>query len=101
MRLQGNGKGPHPLKLSFMWPRDRDTCLKAGFNLKGTNLSFRTDLPRSMPIKTAMLASDGYGVKKRGAVVATKIRVKGISIYLDVKDKEGDKWRTLKEKESK
>ena len=101
MRLQGNGKGPLPLKLCFMWPKDRDTCLRAGYNLKGTNLSLRTDLPKSMRIKRAKLATKAYGMKKRGEVVATKIREKGITICLEVKDNEGDKWRTVKEEESK
>ena len=25
VRLQGNGKGPLPIRISFMWPKDRDT----------------------------------------------------------------------------
>ena len=90
MRLQGNGKGPLPIRITFMWPKDRDTCLK------GTNLSLRTDLPRSMRVERAKLASDGYARKKRGEVIKTRIREKGITLWLEVIENEGEKWKPIK-----
>ena len=96
MRLQGNGKGPLPIRITFMWPKDRDTCLRAGPSLKGTNLSLRTDLPRAMRVERAKLASDGYARKKRGEVIKTRIREKGITLWLEVNEKEGEKWKPIK-----
>ena len=98
-RLQGNGKSPLPLKISFMWPEERDKCLRAGFNLKGSKLSLRTDLPKAMRVERAKLANQGYEMMKRGEVFAKKIKEKGISVYLLVKDNEGDNWRTITQNE--
>ena len=98
VRLQGKGKGPLPLRISFALPEDRDKVLRAGPELKGTKISIRTDLPKALRIERAKLASKGYGMKKRGEVIKTRVREKGISLWLEVIDNEGASWRPLKEK---
>ena len=92
IRLQGNGKSPLPLRMTFFWPEDKDMCLRAGHNLRNTKLSLRTDSPKSMRVERAKLASKAYGMKKRGEAKHTKIREKGISLWLEIKKKDGEKW---------
>ena len=96
IRLQGHGKGPLPLRMTFFWPEDKDKCLKAGHNLRNTKLSLRTDLPKLMRIERAKLASKAYGMKKRGEAKHTKIREKGISLWLEIKKNDGEKWSPVK-----
>ena len=98
IRLQGNGKGPLPLRISFSLPEDRDRVLRAGPELRDTKISLRTDLPKSMRIERAKLASKGYGMKKRGEVFKTRVREKGIDLWLEVIENEGDRWKPEKEK---
>ena len=71
MRLQGNGESPAPLKIAFFYPQYKDACLRNGRNLKGTNLSLRTDLPKAMRVDRAILASKAYNMKKNGEVQPT------------------------------
>ena len=92
IRLQGNGKSPLPLRMTFFWPEDKDKCLRAGYNLKNTKLSIRTDLPKSMRVERAKLASKAYNLKKNGEAKHTKIKEKGISLWLVIKKNDGDNW---------
>ena len=65
---------------------------KAGYNLKNTKLSIRTDLPKSMRVERAKLASKAYNLKKNGEAKHTKIKEKGISLWLVIKKNDGDNW---------
>ena len=96
MRLQSTGDSPAPLKIAFFYPEDKEACLKNGRNLKGTNLSLRTDLPKAMRVDRAILATKAYNMKKNGEVKHTRIRLKGISVWLEAKVTDNDDWKTIK-----
>ena len=95
IRLQGSGEGPTPIRISFFYPSERDKCLRAGPNLKGTNMSIRTDLPRTLRVKRAGLANKGYRMKKDGECKLTRMREKGIDIWLDVKRTTSGDWERV------
>ena len=95
-RLQGNGKGPPPLRITFLKADERDTCLRQGPKLKGTKESLRTDLPKSVRIKRAKLAATGHTLKANGTVVHTRLREKAINVWLEVKKTEESDWKTWK-----
>ena len=71
-QLQSNGEGPAPIRICYFYSKDRDKCLRAGVNLKGTNIAIRTDLPKAIRIKRAKLASEVYRMKKRDAKLREK-----------------------------
>ena len=93
-RLQGNGKGPAPLRITFVRSDERDTCLRAGPKLKGTNKSLRTDLPKTVRVARAKLAAKGKTLKAEGKVIHTRVREKAISVWLEVKVTEASDWKT-------
>ena len=95
MRLQNNGESPAPLKIALFYPEDKESCLRHGRNLKGTNLSLRNDLPKAMRVDRAILATKAYNMKKNGEVKHTRIRIKGISVWLEVKVTDKDDWVTV------
>ena len=94
-RLQSNWESSAPLKIAFFYPADRDACLRCGKNLKGTNISLRSDLPKAIRIERDILASRAHNMKKTGEVTHTKVREKGISMWLEVKYPNEDKWVTI------
>ena len=51
-----------------------------------------------MKIERAKLANKGYQMKKRGEVTHTQIREKGIFLWLEVKENEGDSWKPVGKK---
>ena len=58
-------------------------------------MSIRTDLPRSLRVKRAELASKGYKMKKDGECKFTRMREKGIDIWLDVKRTSDGDWERI------
>ena len=95
-RLQGNGNGPSPLRITFNRADERDTCLRQGPKLKGTKQALRTDLPKSVRIERAKLAAKGHDLKKRGVVHNTKLRERAINVWLEVKKTAESDWTTWK-----
>ena len=90
--LQSNGSGPPPVRISFFYPNERDKVLPAGTNLKGSDMSIRTDLPKPLRIQKAKLAKEGYEMKKRGSANFTSLREKGIDILLIYRNRTDSKW---------
>ena len=94
-RLQSNGEGPAPIRICYFYSKDRDKCLRAGVNLKGTNMAIRTDLPKAIRIKRAKLAtSEVYRMKKRDDIFNAKLRERGIMVWIEYKTSEKGDWIT-------
>ena len=82
---------PKPIILRSASYADRDMVLSQSFKLAGTRRRIVTDLPVSMKKERNRLAKEAFKIRK-GEKLQTRIREKGLSVFLQVRRDENDSW---------
>lgn len=82
---------PKPMILWFASYADRDMVLSQSFKLAGTRRRIVTDLPVSMKKERNRLAKEAFKIRK-GEKLQTRIREKGLSVFLQVRRDENKSW---------
>lgn len=90
-RVPSKGKGPRPIILRFLRYQDRELVLNNAKLLAGSKRRILVDLPNSMKIERDRLAKEAYHIRKRENM-QTRIKDKGLDIYLEVRKTSSDKW---------
>ena len=85
---------PKPIILRFASYADRDLVLSQSYKLGGTKRRIVTDLPISMKKERNRLAKEAFKIRKgfKGEKFQTRIREKGLTVYLQVRKDENDTW---------
>ena len=89
-RYPTKNKGPNPVILRFSSFDDRELVLSHAINLK-TRKRILTDLPNKMKIERNRIANIAYQIRK-GEELQTRIKDKGLDLYLDVRKDKNAKW---------
>ena len=82
---------PKPIILRFSSYADRDLVLSCAYKLAGSRRRIVTDLPVMMKKERNRLAKEAYEIRK-GELLQTRIREKGLSVYLQVRKDENVSW---------
>lgn len=90
-RVPSRGKGPKPIILRFLSYQDRELVLSNAKLLAGSKRRILVDLPNSMKIERNRLAKEAYYIRKK-ELLQTRIKDKGLDVYLEVRKKSTDKW---------
>lgn len=85
---------PKPIILRFASYADRDLVLSKSYKLAGSRRRIVTDLPITMKKERNRLATEAYKIRKglKGEKLKTRIREKGLSVYLQVRKTDTDTW---------
>ena len=90
-RYPTKNKGPNPVILRFSSFDDRELVLSHAKNLLKTRKRILTDLPNKMKIERNRIANIAYQIKK-GEELQTRIKDKGLDLYLEVRKDKNAKW---------
>ena len=90
-RVPSRGKGPRPIILRFLSYQDRELVLNNAKLLAGSKRRILVDLPTSMKIERDRLAKEAFHIRKKEDM-QTRIKDKGLDVYLEVRKKSTDKW---------
>lgn len=84
-------EGSRPIILRFAHYGDRELVLSRAFKLGGTKKRILSDLPVVMKKERRRLAKEAYTIRK-GEGLQTRIKDKGLDVYLEVRKESVDKW---------
>ena len=84
-------EGPKPVILRFAHYGDRDIVLSNAYKLAGTKRRILSDLPVSMKKERRRLAKEAFHIRKNEDL-QTRIKEKGLSVYLEVRKEKADDW---------
>lgn len=90
-RYPTRSAGPNPIILRFSCFDDRELVLSHAKNLVKTGKRILTDLPVTMKIERDRIAKIAYRIR-RDEELQTRIKDKGLDLYLEVRKNRKDKW---------
>ena len=90
-RYPTKNKGPNPVIIRFSSWDDRELVLSHAKNLLNTGKRILTDRPTKMKIERNRIANIAYQIRK-GEELQTRIKDKGLDLYLEVRKNKTDKW---------
>lgn len=90
-RYPTKSDGPNPIILRFTSWDDRELVLSHANHLVNTRKRILTDLPVAMKLERDRIAKASYKIRKEESL-QTRIRDKGLDVYLEVRKDKKDKW---------
>lgn len=94
-RLPSKSPGPKPIILRFTNYGDRDLVLSNAYKLGGSRRRIIADWPVQMKNERGRLAKVAYKIRKEEKM-QTRIKDKGLEVYLEVRKDENDSWAKRK-----
>lgn len=94
-RLPSKSPGPKPIILRFTNYGDRDLVLSNAYKLGGSRRRIIADWPVQMKNERGRLAKVAYKIRKEEKM-QTRIKDKGLEVYLEVRKDENDLWAKRK-----
>lgn len=83
--------GPRPLIMRFAAFEDKELVLSNAHKLAGSKRRILHDLPVVMKKERGRLAKEAYTIRHEEAL-QTRIKDRGLEVYLEVRKEAGDKW---------
>jgi hypothetical protein len=90
-RLQRRENGPAPIIIHFLYWSERESFLRAGPNLRQTNMSVRSDLPPELKKKRGELAREAYEIRQNGQ--QARLREKGADLWIETRATATVRWQ--------
>ena len=90
-RIPSKGTGPKPIILRFCSSDDAELVLANSYKLGGSKRRILVDLPLPMKQERARLAKAAFNIRKKEKL-QTRIRVKDLDVYLQVRKDENQYW---------
>lgn len=94
-RIPSKSPGPKPIILRFARYQDRDLVLSNAYKLGGSKRRILADWPVPMKNERDRLSKIAYKIRKEEEL-QTRIKDKGLSVYLEVRVDENAKWQKRK-----
>ena len=88
------GDGPRPVIMRFTSYEERELVLANAHKLAGSKRRILPDLPVVMKKERGRLAKEAYQIRKTEKL-HTRIRDKGLEVYLEVRKEKTDSWVKL------
>ena len=90
-RIPTKSPGPKPIILRFAQYSDRDLMLSNAYKLAGSKRRIIADWPVQMKNERGRLSKIAYRIRKN-ELLQTRIKDKGLDVYLEVRKDETVKW---------